>query len=87
MNYSYNQLVRHLEKNIKSDHNIKNTRNWVEDDLKIACSANLLNKLDVVLTADEKTFSPICEKLKIPHIKTSHLPKDLFNEISDISNL
>lgn len=82
-NYSYNQLVSHLQKNIESNNAIINTRNWVEDDLKIACSAKLLSKLDVVLTADEKTFSPICEKLKIPHIQTSNLPKDLFDEISD----
>lgn len=85
--YSYNQLVSHLQKNIKDENSITNTRNWIEDDLKIACSANLLNKLDIVLTADEKTFSPICEKLNIPHITTSNLPKDLFDEISDISRL
>jgi len=85
--YSYNQLVNHLQKNINKENSIVNTRNWIEDDLKIACSANMLNRLDVVLTADEKTFSPICEKLKIPHIQTSNLPKNLFDEISDISNL
>lgn len=83
--YSYHQLVSHLEKNIKADNSISNTRNWIIDDLKIACSANSLKKLDVVLTADEKTFIPICEKLKLPFTSTSKLPKDLFNEISDSS--
>ena len=81
--YSYNQLVKHLEKSLKDENSITNARNWIEDDLKIACSANMLNKLDVVLTADERTFSPICEKLNIPYQKTSHIPKDLFDEISD----
>lgn len=82
--YSYNQLISHLEKNIKNENSIKNTRNWIEDDLKIACSASYLNKMDVILTADEKTFQPICQKLKIPYVITSNLPKDLFDEISDI---
>ena len=81
--YSYNQLVKHLEKNLKEENSITNARNWIEDDLKIACSANMLNKLDVVLTADERTFSPICEKLNIPYQKTSNLPKNLFDDISD----
>lgn len=85
--YSYNQLVSHLQKNITNDNSIANTRNWIEDDLKIACTANSLNKLDVVLTADEKTFIPICQKLKVPHISTSNLPKDLFDEINDVSTL
>lgn len=85
--YSYNQLVSHLQKNINDESSITNTRNWIVDDLKIACTANMLNKLDVVLTADEKTFSPICQKLKVPHISTSKLPKDLFDEISDISSM
>lgn len=85
--YSYNQLVSHLQKKITKDNSIANTRNWIEDDLKIACTANSLNKLDVVLTADEKTFIPICQKLKVPHISTSNLPKDLFDEINDVSTL
>lgn len=79
--YSYHQLIRHIEKNIENDNAIINTRNWIEDDVKIASSAKLLSSLDVVLTADEKTFSPICENLKIPFVKTSQLPKDMFNEI------
>jgi hypothetical protein len=83
--YSYNQLVSHIKKNIAKENSIVNTRNWVEDDLKIACSAKILNRLDVVLTADEKTFSPICDNLKIPYVKTSNLPKDMFDEIDTSS--
>lgn len=81
--YSYNQLVSHIEKNIANENSIINTRNWVEDDLKIVCSAKLLNRLDVVLTADEKTFSPICENLKVPFVRTTEIPKDMFDEIND----
>jgi hypothetical protein len=81
--YSYNQLIKYLENNLKNENSITNSRNWIEDDLKIACSAQLLRKLDIVLTADEKTFSPICENLDIPYQKTSHLPKDMFDDIND----
>jgi hypothetical protein len=41
-----------------------------------------LKKLDVILTADKKTFSPICVQLDIPFVETSNLPKDLFDDIN-----
>ena len=52
------------------------------DDLKIASTAKSLTKLDVVLTADKKTFTPICAQLDIPFVETSNLPKDLFDDIN-----
>ena len=81
-NFSINQFVSQLEKELKDDNTVFNKRNWIIDDLKIASSAKSLKKLDVVLTADKKTFSPICIKLEIPHVETSNLPKDLFDDIN-----
>lgn len=82
--YSYSQFISKLEKELKNDNTVFNKRNWIIDDLKIASSAKSLKKLDVVLTADKKTFSPICEQLNIPYVETSNLPKDLFDGISTI---
>ena len=81
-NFSINQFVSQLEKELKDDNTVFNKRNWIIDDLKIASSAKSLKKLDVVLTADKKTFSPICIKLEIPYVETSNLPKDLFDDIN-----
>ena len=79
--YSINQILSHLEKELKGDNQITNTRNWVDNDFKIVSTAKSLRRLDVVLTADRRTFIPICQKLDIPYIETSDLPKDMFNEI------
>lgn len=81
-NFSINQFVSQLEKELKDDNTVFNKRNWIIDDLKIASSAKSLKKLDVVLTADKKTFSPICIQLEIPYVETSNLPKDLFDDIN-----
>ena len=81
-NVSINQFVSQLEKELKDDNTVFNKRNWIIDDLKIASSAKSLKKLDVVLTADKKTFSPICIQLEIPYVETSNLPKDLFDDIN-----
>lgn len=81
-NYSINQFISQLEKKLKDDNTVFNKRNWIIDDLKIASSAKSLKKLDVVLTADKKTFSPICVQLDIPFVETSNLPKDLFDDIN-----
>lgn len=81
-NFSINQYISKLEKGLKEDNTVFNKRNWIIDDLKIAASAKSLKKLDVVLTADKKTFSPICNQLEIPFIETSNLPKDLFDDIN-----
>lgn len=81
-NFSYNQFISQLEKEIINDNRIFNKRNWIINDLKIASSAKSLKNLDVVLTADKKTFSPICSQLNIPFVETSNLPKDLFDEIN-----
>tara|TARA_R110002096_G_scaffold352864_9_gene546093 strand:- start:1616 stop:2146 length:531 start_codon:yes stop_codon:yes gene_type:complete len=79
--YSINQILSHLEKELKGDNQITNTRNWIDNDFKIVSTAKSLRRLDVVLTADRRTFTPICQKLDIPYIETSDLPKDMFNEI------
>ena len=81
-NFSYNQFISQLEKELKNDNTVFNKRNWIIDDLKIASTAKSLTKLDVVLTADKKTFTPICAQLDIPFVETSNLPKDLFDDIN-----
>lgn len=81
-NFSINQFFSQLEKELKHNNTVFNKRNWIIDDLKIASSAKSLKKLDVVLTADKKTFSPICNQLEIPYVETSNLPKDLFDDIN-----
>ena len=85
--YNYNQLISQLKKEIKNDTDVINARNWITDDLKIVSSAKSLNKIDVVLTADKKTFVPIAERLKLPILQTNNLPKDLFNDISPITSI
>lgn len=81
-NFSYNQFISQLEKELKNDNTVFNKRNWIIDDLKIASTAKSLTKVDVVLTADKKTFTPICAQLDIPFVETSNLPKDLFDDIN-----
>jgi len=81
-NHSYNQFISRLKKELKDDNSAFSKRSWIIDDLKIASSAKSLKQLDVVLTADKKTFSPICLQLNLPFVETSNLPKDLFDEIS-----
>jgi predicted nucleic acid-binding protein len=85
--YNINQLLAQLKKEIKDSQDVSNIRNWVNDDLKIVSTAKSLNKLDIILTADKKTFLPIAKKLKLPVLQTNSLPKDLFDEISTITKL
>lgn len=76
-----NQLLAQFEKQI-NDNTIINSRNWVSDDLKIVVSAKYLKKLDVILTADKKTFLPIAELLELPVLNTAKLQLDLFDNIN-----
>ncbi len=74
------EFIRSLEKTLSENH-VMNARQWVSDDLKIAASASIIKRLDVILTADRRTFFPITEKLEIPCMVTDDIPLDLFGEL------
>lgn len=84
--FSQKQLISFISKNLTDDNKYLNVRNWILDDLKIASTAKSVSKLDVILTADKKTFYPIAEKLKLPVIETNNLPKTLFDDISSTTD-
>jgi hypothetical protein len=78
-NHKY-EFIRSLEKALSENH-VMNARQWVSDDLKIAASAGSVKRLDVILTADRRTFYPIAEKLELPCMVTDDIPLNLFGEI------
>jgi len=74
------QLVGQLERDLK-DHGVSWARQWVSDDLKILASAAAQRRLDVVLTADGRTFFSLAQNMGIPCVNMNALPKDLFDEL------
>lgn len=80
--YSINQFISYIQKNTIEPGDVIISREWIIDDLKIVATAKSIGKIDVVLTADKKSFKPIAEKVNLPVLETNNLPKDLFDEIS-----
>ena len=75
------QLVAQLERDLKTN-DISWARQWISDDLKILATAGCQKRLDVVLTADGHTFLTLAQKMGVPCLLTSNLPKDLFDDLN-----
>ena len=74
------QLLAQLEKDLKLT-GISWARQWVSADLKIVVSAKAQKNLDVILTADSRTFFKIATVMELPCVDTNLLPENLFGDI------
>jgi hypothetical protein len=75
------QLFKQLERDLKTN-GFSWARQWISDDLKILATAGCQKRLDVVLTADGRTFLTLAQKMGVPCLLTSNLPKDLFDDLN-----
>jgi predicted nucleic acid-binding protein len=76
------QLNKSLERQLKES-NVGMAREWIRDDLKIITTALTLPNLDVVLTSDYKTFTPIAHQLEVPCIDMNN-PQFSLNLLGEI---
>ena len=77
------QFLKELE-TVRRNEGTMSARQWVADDLKIVATAKTrsnLDKLDVILTSDTKTFIPFAQKFQLPCLTTADFPVDLYENI------
>ena len=77
------QFLKELE-TVRRNEGTMSARQWVADDLKIVATAKTrsdLDKLDVILTSDTKTFIPFAQKFQLPCLTTMDFPVDLYENI------
>jgi predicted nucleic acid-binding protein len=74
------QFNKKLEQ-LKNQEGTMSAREWIADDLKIVACAKSRSKLDVVLTADTKSFLPYAQKFELPCLPIQHLETNLLGEI------
>lgn len=79
------EFLSHLKKELNAV-NFKNSRQWIDDDMKICACAKSLSKLDVVLTTDRNTFKPFADKMELPCVTVypESFPKDIFGSIEGL---
>lgn len=74
------EIITELEKELATL-GAATARKWIQDDLKIAASAKMLKKLDVLLTGDQKTFLTLALAMDLNVHYTKELPRNMFDDL------
>jgi hypothetical protein len=82
------QMESHISKSLEKA-GCANTRQWMEDDIKIIACAKALPQLDAILTSDKNSFIPFANALEVPVIgmfESEYFGRTLLGELEVIKS-